>query len=153
MLIVKGWKVSFDLDDDTGVDAPASWAMLHDPTGRYWKSTSVLVMPFKKLSRETRGDSYSKDYLGGSWDSLLGDVTLPPKPLGAWVYEGEVECIWYSRHGAKYGGRRFRHPFNSPGIARLLKGRGHARLYSRRGAFRLELSRGAILDGRGIVWP
>ena len=153
MLICKGRSVSFDLADGSGIDAPAQNALLHDPTGRFWKSTSILVAPFSKGRDEVEGDSYSKDYLGRSHLTRAGDVRLPPKALSLWQYEGEVETIWYTRHGKKYGGKRFRHEFNRPSLARLVKGRGRARLYSLGSAYRLELPRGAIVDGRGLVWP
>jgi hypothetical protein len=153
MLIVKGRAVSFDLTDGGKIDAPASYGMMHDPAGRYWKSTSLLVAPFEKLGKDVDGDKYSKDYLGASHLTRVGDVRLPPKRLTDWCYEGEVERIWYTRTGRKYGGKRFQHAFNKPSLARLVKGRGRARLYSRNGCYRLELPRGAIADGRGFVWP
>lgn len=152
-LIVKGRSVSFDLVDGYKIDAPAAWGMIHDPTGRYWKRTSVLVMPFDKLGAEVEGDKHSRDYLGRTHRTRAGDVRLPPRPLGEWKLEGAVSKIWYTRHGAKHGGKRFQHSFNAPSLARLFKGRGKVRLYSRTGAFRLELSRGAMLDARGYVWP
>lgn len=153
MLIVKGKAVSFDLTDKTKIDAPADHGMMHDPTGRTWKKTSVLVAPFKKLGDETDGDKYSRDYLGHSHLTHAGDVRLPPKELGAWQYEGEVERIWYTRTGKKNGGKRFQHKFNAIGFQRLVRGKGKARLYSRGNIYRLELSRGAQLDSRGFVHP
>jgi hypothetical protein len=152
-LIVKGKSVSFDLIDGSKVDAPAAWGMIHDPTGRKWKRTSVLVMPFEKLGEETEGDSHSQDYLGRTHLTRVGDVRLPPKSFGDWKLEGEVSEIWYVRTGRKYGGKRFRHRFNAPSLARFFKGKGRVRLYSRSGSYRLELPRGASVDGRGYVWP
>jgi len=152
-VIAKGFAVSFDLTDGTAIDAPAAYAMLHDPTGRYWKRTSVLVAPFDKRGEEVEPSSAARDYLGRSWKTREGSVALPPKPLSAWRYEGEVECIWYRRHGAKYGGQRFKHRFNEPGLRKLIYGSGRARLYSRGRLYRLELPRGAIADSRGFFWP
>jgi len=153
MLICKGKAVSFDLADGGKIDAPASCGMMHDPTGRYWKKTSVLVAPFEKLGDEVEGDKYSKDYLGRTHLTRAGDVRLPPRELSAWTYEGECVKVWYTRTGKKYGGRRFQHEFNKAGLQRLVRGRGKARLYSRGSVYRLELPRGAVLDARGIVWP
>lgn len=152
MIVCKGFAVSFDLVDGSKIDAPTRNAMLHDPRGRYWKRTSILVAPFKRGSGEVDGDSDSRDYLGKNHLTRAGDVTLPPKELSAWTYEGEVKTIWYTRHGSKARGR-FRHHFNESVVGRVLKGHGKARLYSRGRLYRLELPRGAIADGRGIVWP
>jgi hypothetical protein len=154
MIIVKGRAVSFDMVDGSEIDAPARNAMLHDPRGRYWKRNSILVAPFKRGGGgEVDGDADSKDYLGRTHLTRVGDVPLPPKELSTWTYEGEVSEIWYTRHGAKYGGKRFRHAFNKSVLGRLVKGTGKARLYSRGSLYRLELPRGAIVDGRGLVWP
>lgn len=153
MLIVKGRAVSFDLVDGAKIDAPAKYGMMHDPTGRTWKRTSVLIAPFEKLGDETDGDKYSRDYLGHSHLTHAGDVRLPPKELSAWTYEGEVERIWYTRTGKKNGSKRFQHEFNKSGFQRLVRGKGKARLYSRGNVYRLELPRGAHLDSRGYVWP
>ncbi len=153
MLIAKGKAVSFDMANGDEIDAPARSAMLHDPRGRFWKRTSILVAPFKRGSGETGGDADSKDYLGRTHLTRVGDVPLPPKELSAWTYEGECEKIWYTRHGAKHGGTRFHHTFNKSLLGRLVKGRGKARLYSRGSLYRLELPRGAIVDGRGFLWP
>ena len=161
MLIVKGHAVSFDLVDGKKIDAPARNGMMHDPTGRYWKRTSVLVGPYERLSEESDGDKYTRDYLGSGFavrvgDTYLnraGDSKLPPKALSAWAYEGEVEKIYYTRHGARNGGKRFKHKMNEMSLARLFKGKGHARLYSCGAWYRLDLPRGAILHRAGFVWP
>jgi hypothetical protein len=153
LLIVKGHSVSFDLVDGDKIDAPAKNGMMHDPTGRAWRRNSVLVGPYEKLGDEVEGDKYTDDYLGRNWNVRAGDVRLPPKSLGAWTLEGPIERVWYTRHGAKRGGKRFQHGVNGFWIARLFKGKGGARLYRHGAWYRLELSRGAILDGRGFVWP
>lgn len=150
-MICKGFAVSFDLTDGAQIDAPAAYAMLHDPTGRYWKRTSILVAPFDRRDDGGEPTSEVRRYLG--YDDRAGSIAVPPRGLSAWRYEGEVSCIWYRRNGAKHGGKRFRHEFNSPGLQRLVRGRGRARLYSRGRCYRLELPRGAIADDRGIVWP
>jgi hypothetical protein len=150
-MICKGFAVSFDMIDGGAIDAPAAYAMLHDPTGRHWKRTSVLVAPFDRRDEGGEPSSDVRRYLG--YDDRAGSVALPPKPLSAWRYEGEVATIWYRRHGAKYGGKRFRHAFNDSAVRRFLHGRGKARLYSRGRLFRLELPRGATADDRGFVWP
>lgn len=152
MLIAKGYAVSFDLADGGSVDAPARAAMLHDPTGKVWKRSSLLVGSFRRLGQPAESSGQSKDYFGRSYSARLGEIVLPPRELGAWTPLGDVETIWYTRPGKKARGR-FRHEFNRAGLARLVKGRGKARLF-RHGAFlRLELPRGAIVDGRGLVWP
>ncbi len=152
-MIAKGRSVSFDMINGDEIDAPSSYAMLHDPTGKWWPKTSVLIAPFKRGGKSVDGDDFTKDYLGRTHVTRAGSVSLPPKALSEWKFEGTVEKIWYTRHGAKYGGQRFQHGFNQPGLTRLLKGKGKARLYSRGNVFRLELGRNASLDGRGFLWP
>lgn len=152
MLVCKGFAVSFDLTDGTQIDAPKRNAMLHDPRGRFWKRTSILIAPFKRGSNEVEGDDDSRDYLGKNHLTRAGDVALPPKELSEWRYLGEVETIWYTRHGSKAKGR-YRHHFNKSVVGRVVKGYGKARLYARGRLYRLELPRGAIADGRGYVWP
>jgi hypothetical protein len=161
MLIVKGHAVSFDLVDGDKVDAPAKYGMMHDPTGRYWKKTSILIGPYERLREESDGDKYTRDYLGRNFDvrvgetylNRAGDMKLPPKALSAWTYEGKVEKIWYTRHGHKQGGTRFQHEINKPSVVRFFKGKGEGRLYRCGAWLRYDLSRGAISDGRGFVWP
>jgi len=152
-MICKGFAVSFDLEDGSKIDAPASFALLHDPTGRHWKKTSILIAPFHRDGVDVEPSSAAKAYLGSRHSTKQGDVDLPPRPLSAWDYEGDVEQIWYTRHGSKYGGRRFRHRFNSSGLQRLVRGVGRARLYSHGRLYRLELPRGAAVDDRGFLWP
>lgn len=152
MLLVKGRAVSFDLTDGAEIDAPTDSSLLHDPTGRYWKKTSCLVMPIRKDGDEDDGDDFTRDYYGKNYQTRVGDVTLPPKRLDAWRYEGDVEEIWYTRPGKKYPGR-YRHQFNGRNLRTLVKGTGRVRLYSRGSIFRLDMPRGAVADGRGFFWP
>lgn len=153
MLIVKAHSVSFDLTDGTKMDAPARHGMMHDPTGRAWKKNSVLVGPYERLREESDGDKYTRDYLGRTHQVHVGDAKLPPKALGEWTTEGDVERIWYTRTGKKNGGKRFQHGINGFWLARLFKGKGRAVLYKHGAWLRLELPRGAILDSRGFIWP
>ena len=153
-LIVKGRTVSFDMTNGDEIDALKSHGMMHDPSGKYWKRTSVLIGAFSKApASPTDGDKYSKDYLGHTHLTHVGDVQLPPRELSSWTYEGEVDRIWYTRTGKKNGGRRFQHQFNKAGLQRLFKGRGKARLYKHGAWYRLELPRNAQLDSRGFVHP
>ena len=153
-LIVKGYNVSFDMIDGRQIDAPASYGMIHDPTGRQWKSTSLLVAPYEK-GEEAEGDRHTRDYFGASHLTRMGDIRLPPKSLADWRSEGDVDWIWYHRQGRKHitPTRSKKHKFNKTSLASLLKGKGRARLYSRNGCYRLELPRNAIVDDRGLVWP
>jgi hypothetical protein len=152
-MIAKGKSVSFDMVNGDEIDAPASYAMLHDPTGKYWSKNSFLVMPFKKISARATPPKEAEAYLGRTHVIRVGDVSLPPKELSAWKYEGEVAKVWYTRTGKKHGGQRFQHGMNKPGLMRLFRGKRKVRLYSRGNVFRLELGHGAIVDDRGFVDP
>lgn len=151
-LIVKGHAVSFDLVNDKKIDAPARNGMIHDPIGRSWNKNSVLVGPYEKLGDEVDADKYERDYLGRSY-VRAGDVRLPPKSLGEWESVGDVEKIYYTRHGERAGGKRFKHKMNEMSLARLFKGKGRAVLYRHGAWYRLELPHGAILHRAGFVWP
>lgn len=150
MLVVKAHTVSFDLVDGDKFDAPARDGMMHDEQGKSWRRNSVLVGPYDRDAIET---DKTIDYLGSGYLVHAGDTRLPPKPLNQWVYLGEVERIWYTRHGARQGGKRFQHQFNKISIAKLIKGTGRARLYSYNRWYRLELPRNLIADRRGFVFP
>jgi hypothetical protein len=153
-MIAKGRSVSFDMVNGDEIDAPSSYAMLHDPTGKRWPRHSVLVAPLKQLGRQTEGNSHTEAYFGRDYLTLVGKVpSPPPKELPAWKYEGEVEMVWYTRIGLKHGGVRFKHKMNKMSLSRLLKGKGKAKLYSRGRLYRMELPRNADLDDRGYIWP
>jgi hypothetical protein len=150
-VIAKGFAVSFDMKNGDQIDAPAAFALLHDPSGRYWKKTSLLVAPFHKDGVDVDGSELAQDYLRR--DVKAGSIDLPPKPLSAWQPEGEIDCIYYRRNGARHGGQRFKHKFNEFSLDKLVRGSGKARLYSRGRLFRVELPRGAVADSDGLKWP
>jgi hypothetical protein len=151
-ILVKGHSVSFDLPT-LEIDARKEHGMMHDPTGRLWKKTSILVGPYWRSKEEADGDGHMRDYFGSSHLIRVGDAKLPPKGLERWRFIGDVEKIWYTRTGKKYGGKRFQHGFNKSLLGRIVKGKGRARLYQLGEWYRLELPRGAIVDGRGFLWP
>lgn len=152
--IVKGRAGRFEMRE--GPDVTCAGAMIHDPTGRAWPKRSVLFGPVRRVRSATdpEVEGAGRHYLGNSHRVAVGMVNAPPRSLDGWVYLGEVERVYYTRNGKKYGGVRFQHPFNKPGaLATMVKGKGRVRLY-RKGRFcRLELPRGSILDSRGFVWP
>lgn len=130
--------------------------MLYDEHGTHWPKTSLLVTPFENGDEEI-DTPQGRNYYGRETTVFKGQVDLPPRPLSAWHYRGEVKEVFYDRAG-KYEGP-FRHEFNAPrGLWQLLwpfkKGaKEPALLYARRGSYRIELPDGCIVDDRGIVVP
>jgi hypothetical protein len=146
-LIAKGRGVTFELSN--GREIHCSGAMMHDPSGRWWPSRSVLIGPARLRESKVEIEGDAKAYFGRS-GGHLGRVNTPPKPLKDWDYLGEVADIFYTRSGRRSG--FYRHQFNA-GLMSILRGHKKVRLY-RRGKFcRLELPRGARLDDRGFVAP
>ena len=163
-MIRKGSRVLFVLADDTEVEPPASYAMLHDPTGRYYHPRAVLVGPIDKGPVESDPPEEAVDYLGSSHVVHRGNVELPPRALSAWKKLGALrsgpgegrEGIFYVRTGKKLASptRSKRHTFNDSALERALFGRGRATLYLWGDWLRLQLTgKKVILDARGFGWP
>jgi hypothetical protein len=146
-LIAKGRGVTFEMAD--GREIHCSGAMMHDPSGRWWPSKSVLIGPARLRQSKTDIEGDARAYFGRS-DGHVGRVNTPPKPLKSWDYLGEVADIFYTRSGRRAG--YYRHSFNE-GLMSLLGGHKKVRLYKRGKFCRLELPRGAQLDDRGFVRP
>jgi hypothetical protein len=157
MLIVKGTSIRLHMED--GPMVRPRGAMMHDPTGRHWPKTSLLIGPFKKEGGKVDPKKYEgapKEYLGRNYNPKEGSVNLPPKNLSYWEDVGVVERIDYVRPGTKAPGG-FRHSFNKPrGVYHVLhavKGKRHVMLRRCGQFYRLDLGKGAIADERGIVFP
>lgn len=153
-LIDKGGSVALDLKDGRTIRPPGE--MLHDPSGKAWPRSSVLIGPSRGQLRAATRDEFDDDaqsYLGRDHLARASTLETPPKPLGAgWTYVGDVEEIRYTRRGRKQPGAYY-HPFNKMGLTRLIHGKGRVRLYRRGRYHRLELPRNATLDARGFVHP
>ena len=156
-MIRKGTRVLFEMKDGSDVEPPAKYALLHDPEGEDWPARSMLVGPYATGKAVEDVPSSAKAYLGRQYEIHKGSCVLPPRHLQEhcdriWEEIGEVDTIYYYRHGTKASGD-FRHKFGRFTIISLFKGRGKAVLYGWGEWLRLELPRGAIADDRGIVWP
>ena len=156
MLIAKGSRVSFDLMDGSHVGAPASYGMLHDPSGEDWPKNSVLITGYKKgrvLAEKPSNEA--KNYFGRGYEVKAGSVNTPEKALSSWKKIGEVKTIYYSRPGTKAPGGYFHHFVKGAAIEyKVFRGGGHHPVLSRKGrTLRLELQKGATLNERGFVWP
>jgi len=144
MLIAKGYRVNLKLENGRKVRAPASYGLLHDPSGRDWAKCSSLIAPFQKTGDEV-SDGEAKSYFGS--EPREGRIALPPKSLGAWHRVGPVVEIEYTRrrpgrlpadHQADYY-----HPFEGK----------HPMLYRIGKLLRLELGSGCSWNWRGLIRP
>jgi hypothetical protein len=148
MLVAKGYRAAFRLAGKKRVvAAPASAAMLQDPSGRDWSRCSLL---FSTFTRKGGATSYrpAVEYFG--YDPKEGVVTLPPKALSEWNFVGEVDYIRYDRPGTKYKGK-YDHHFKGSGWFGFQK--SFPRLYRRNRIYRLELGSGCVVNWRGLVVP
>jgi hypothetical protein len=154
MLIVKGYRVAFDLEDGDEILVKPTVGMMHDPAGEDWPKCSLLFGSFRRGKKVAEDEGEARDYFGKDYVIHEGVVDTPERSLSDWKSLGKVERIWYGRPGTRYPGP-FQHPFADPGIAlRLFKGKGTLpTLYALGPFLRLELAKGCMLDSRGIVWP
>lgn len=144
MLIAKGYRVIFALQDGRKVRPPAGYAMLHDEDGRDWPRCSALVMPIR-MSRDEVKDGKARSYFGHA--PAAARVVLPPRALGLWQRVGVIDTVLYTRrrprglpasHQADYF-----HPIE----------KGTATLYRRGRWYRMELGSGCQWNWRGIIRP
>jgi hypothetical protein len=157
VLIDKGEDVGFVLEGGKKIDAPKRAGMLHDPSGRAWPKCSLLVMSYRRSSRQATDDELrgeSRDYFGRDYDACVSTIDTPPKAIGEWSFVGDVKRVFYWRPGKHQG--VYKHDINKPhGFVRVLflfRGKMRAKLYRRGRTYRLELDNCA-LDDRGIVRP
>jgi len=148
MLIAKGYAVRVLLErgaNQVWVAAPASYGLLHDPSGTDWSKCSGLVAPFSKGGGEL-DDGDAKSYFGHA--PREGELALPPKALSRWKRLGVITEIEYTRrrpgnlpadHKAPYY-----HPFEQGKLPTLYRlGR----------LLRFEMGPGCVWNWRGIVRP
>ena len=159
-LIAKATSVRIYLCDDRLIKPRGT--MFHDPSGKAWPKSSVIIGPFKPGTKRSSDDDFDgapRYYLGRGYRARYGTINRPPRAIGAWTFVGDVSRgdpedgeIQYVRRGSRAPGA-FYHAFNKRGLTRLVYGRGRVRLYRYGSFYRLELPRGAVVDDRGFVWP
>jgi hypothetical protein len=156
MLMVKGTRVAFDMQEGGEVIVRSKSGMMHDPKGIAWPRCSLLVGPFQRTGHHPeREGADARAYFGRSYSLLQGQVASPPpRALSSWEKLGPVEQIWYTRTGSRFTGK-FRHPFNQPGVVtQIFKGKGRPPILYAHGSFlRLEMQAGCLVDSGGIRWP
>lgn len=136
--------------------------MLHDPSGRAYPKSALIIGPFRKGGHSVPDNKFEgapRYYLGRGYRGRYGSVRLPPKNLRQWQFVGYVSKgdpedgeIQYTRTGSRAPGG-FYHAFNKRGLGSMFNGRGRVRLYRYGSFYRLQMPRGAIVDDRGFVWP
>jgi len=147
MLTAKGYEVSFRLKTGRVVRAPRSYGLLHDPEGRAWPKTSVIIALFRRSGRSSPPSGDASRYFG--YAPRQGTIDLPPKNLSSWRKVGEVAEIDYWRPGTHEGD--YFHPFKPKGW--MFSEKTWPTLYRRGRTLRLEMGDGAVLNWRGFVYP
>jgi hypothetical protein len=158
LLICKGLDVGFRMSNGRTINAPKSYGMLHDPTGRDWSECSLLVAGFgpnERLATKKELSGEAKNYFGADYEAVISTITLPPKSMDAWTLVGKVKRLWYFREG-KFEGA-YKHDFNKPrGLYRvvfLVKGKRDVFLFKHERSYRLELGSGCLLSDLGVIVP
>jgi hypothetical protein len=149
VIVIKGSKVSFLMQDGTTYRLPLSYGIIHDPDGtelhrctvyfgRYVKSHKAAAKPSRKATR----------YFGQKYSQREAVVNVPDGP---WADVGETVKIFYERtQGSQYEGPYF-HNFKQRYFF-IFKQRSPT-LSKCKGYYRLQLKDGCIIDDRGFVFP
>lgn len=161
-LICMGRNVILELDDCDDIQLPARWGMLHDPSGDFWPSCSLLFCKFTQGDESDSSDE-AVGYFGKRADIRRGRAKMPlPSLHDGWHEVGVVSQVFYERAGVNAG--RYKHKFNDPRgwmwLVALFKRRvaktppilfeyDDGKLQ----ALRLELPDGCVVDDRGIALP
>ena len=103
MLIARGYRVSFELDDGRVIRAPRGAEILQDEGGVDWPASSALVMLYGHTGKPLTGrlPGYVRKHFGEDYQPLRGKVTLPPKRLSSWTEVGAVKVVKYHRRGGE----------------------------------------------------
>jgi DNA-binding NarL/FixJ family response regulator len=161
-LICMGRDIVLELGKDDFIELPERWGMLHDPSGNFWPSCSLLFAPFRQGTEEDDSDE-GRGYFGNKTDVWRGHIKVPPHDLQhGWHEVGIVQQVFYERAGKHAG--RYKHKFNDPRgwmwLVALFK--SHAaktppvlfECYDCNVVLlRLELPDGCVVDDRGIALP
>ena len=136
MWLIKGRRISFEMDDGTTLELPVSHGMMHNPNKQ--SRCRVYFGPFERSGESiTKVDRFTTNYFGSDYKARAGYIDFPE---GKWTHVGAVARIYYERPGefSDY----YQHPFKEPVPL------------SRNGSFyRLELPKGCVVNDRGFVSP
>ena len=157
-MICKGTHAIFEFEGGGAITPPASYGLLHDPTGKTRSSRHVFCGPFEHAGERVDQDEVPKDaraYLGRKHVVKGGSADLPPRSA-KWDVVGDLKTIYYKRGGTKAPGK-YRHEFNKPRgtfiIVHAIKGHGTVSLWKHGNWYAVVFPRGAMIDDRGFVWP
>lgn len=148
MLVSKGRRCSFMMEDGKKIAAPRGAAMLHDPEGATWGRCSVLLCSFTRGKPDDSLSRAARSYFGAGYQGAKGSVSTPSRSLDGWQPLGPAAHVYYVRNGNIYGGVLFHHKFR-----KSLFGGKLPLLYRKDRFMRLELGPGCTLNARGFVSP
>lgn len=156
MLVAKGYRAVFEMEDGSIIRAPGGAALLHDESGRDWPEQSGLVMSFARTGGKlTQPPRSVRSYFGDGYPISRGRVALPPRSLTGWRELGRVKRATYFRRGNDFFGSPTddgdQHVFGERTMFGLMGGAPLPTLYERGNAMRIELGRGCKWDHRGFV--
>lgn len=103
MLIARGYRVSFELDDGRVIRAPRGAEILQDEGGVDWPASSALVTLYGHTGKPLTGrlPGYVRKHFGEDYPPMRGKVTLPPRRLSLWTEIGPVRELRYHRRGGE----------------------------------------------------
>ena len=139
MILIKGKDVKCEMADGSMFHPPASYGIIHDPSGAQLPKCAVFFGPYRKSSKKADLTGDAKAYFGPDYDGKIAQINVPDGP---WHPMGDAVQIFYRRPG-KYAAKYF-HVFDKRVPVLLSRCKDH---------FRLDLKSGCTINWRGFVSP
>jgi len=136
MWLVKGRKISFEMQDGQTLELPKRYGMMHNPNRT--TKCQVYFGPYDRTQESVaKLPKTASLYFGSDYDGRIGYIDIPS---GRWSSVGDVTRIYYERPGqhADY----YQHPFKQP-----------VPLSQNGDFYRLALPNGCVVNDRGFVVP
>jgi hypothetical protein len=145
-LLIKGHTVALYFDDETVMDMPKRYGIVHDPVGTEFRTSDIFFASYKMLKVTVPLTKEQREYYGDGYQGEKGVVDIPN--TGWHEVKSGVTRIDYYRTGESHPGPYW-HPF--------YKGfhwkKTPLTLYQSGLAYLLRLPEDAVVNERGFVFP